>query len=133
MTQSTALAAKKGHKHIAGRLNEPVLSFNLADEIAELHKEQAWSRTGRVSKTLVKYTDLRIVLIVLGPNVEMEKHSADARISIQTLKGSIRLRLPDDTITLSAGRLLAIDRGIEHNVEALVESALLLTLSWPRG
>jgi hypothetical protein len=35
-------------------------------------------------------------------------------------------------VTLSTGHLLVLDCGVLHDVEALEESALLLTISWRR-
>ncbi len=61
----------------------------------------------------------------------MHQHSTAARISVQTLAGHIRLRLPDRTVELPAGGLLALDRCVSHDVEAEEDSAFLLTLSWP--
>ncbi|HXY51006.1 MAG TPA: cupin domain-containing protein [Terriglobales bacterium] len=63
----------------------------------------------------------------------MKEHHADARISIHSLEGKIRVHLPDQQVELSAGELLVIDYGIKHDVEALEESAFLLTVSWPGG
>jgi hypothetical protein len=36
-------------------------------------------------------------------------------------------------VDLPAGHLLALDRTIEHDLEAVEESAILLTISWPKG
>ena len=64
----------------------------------------------------------------------MDEHRAEARISIQALVGKIRLHLPErEPLELSAGQLLALDCGMPHDVEALEESAFLLTVSWPKG
>jgi hypothetical protein len=35
------------------------------------------------------------------------------------------------TFDLPAGSLLALDRGLPHDVEALEDSAFLLTIAWP--
>jgi hypothetical protein len=40
--------------------------------------------------------------------------------------------LVDRKVTLSTGQLLVLDCGVLHDVEALEESALLLTISWRR-
>jgi quercetin dioxygenase-like cupin family protein len=109
------------------------MGFNLSKEIVQLHQEEPWLRTGRNSKTLVKQPDFRIVLIALKKGARLEEHKADARISIHTLSGHTRLQLPQETIDLPAGHLLALDRALEHDLEALEESVILLTISWPKG
>jgi hypothetical protein len=62
----------------------------------------------------------------------MRKHRAEGRISIQQLKGQVCIHLADRMVTLSTGHLLVLDCGVLHDVEALEESALLLTISWRR-
>jgi quercetin dioxygenase-like cupin family protein len=105
----------------------------LAAETEQLRQEDAWKTTLRNAKTLVKYPDLRIVLIAMQAGTRMEGHKADGSISIQMLTGKVRLHLPDQTVELPAGRLLTLERALPHDVEALEDSSFLLTISWPRG
>ncbi len=115
---------------LAGRL----LRFDLAQELREVRKQESWQRgTGRSSKTLAKYPDFRIVLVLMKPRSEMKEHHADARISVHTLQGRIRIHLPDQLVELGAGELICLEAGIHHDVEALEESAFLITISWPGG
>lgn len=124
---------RTGHQSLAGHLTAPLMGFDLPKEIAQLHAEEAWLRTGRNSKTLVKQPDFRIVLIALQKGRHLEEHSADARMSVQTLSGHVRLKLPEQTVDLLDGQLLVLDRAIEHDLEALEESTILLTISWPHA
>jgi quercetin dioxygenase-like cupin family protein len=62
----------------------------------------------------------------------MHQHRAEGRISIQELKGLVCIHLADRKVNVSAGHLLVLDCGVLHDVEALEESALLLTISWRR-
>jgi len=115
-------------------LADSLLHFNLSDELRNLQEEDSWSRgTGRSSKTLAKYPDFRIVLVVMKPGSEMKEHHADARISIQTIQGRIRLQLPDRALELGGGELMRLESGIAHDVKAVEESAFLITVSWPGG
>ena len=122
-----------GHESIDGTLSESVLQFNLAGELDQLHRDEAWlAPTGRSSKTLVKYPDLRIVLIAMKANTRMHEHTAAGRISVHTISGHIRLHLPKRVVDLLAGNLVALDQCVPHDVEASEDSAFLLTLSWPK-
>jgi quercetin dioxygenase-like cupin family protein len=116
-------------------LAESLLRFDLQQELHNLRREDSWEReTGRSSKTLAKYPDFRIVLILMRAATRMGEHRAEARISIQALAGKLRLHLPkQEPLELSAGQLLALECGMTHDVEALEESAFLLTVSWPKG
>jgi len=121
-----------GHESIDGTLSGSALQFNLAGELAQLQRDDSWQpATGRSSKTLVKYPDLRIVLIAMKANTRMHEHTAAGRISVHTLNGHIRLHLPERVVDLRAGNLLALDQCVSHDVEASEDSAFLLTLSWP--
>ena len=121
-----------GHESIDGTLSGSVLQFNLASELDQLHRDESWLHpTGRSSKTLVKYPDLRIVLIAMKANTRMHEHTAAGRISVHSLNGHIRLHLPEKVVDLPVGHLLALDQCVPHDVEAAEDSAFLLTLSWP--
>lgn len=63
----------------------------------------------------------------------MQKHKADARISIHGLRGRLQVHLPEKTVELSAGHLLLLEKSFPHDVDALEESAFLLSISWPHG
>jgi hypothetical protein len=41
------------------------------------------------------------------------------------------VRAAGRTFSLRLGGLLALDRGVRHDVTALEESAFLLTIAWP--
>lgn len=110
-------------------LADSILQFDMSQEIAQLRQEDSWHRaTGRSSKTLVKHPDFRIVLTLMKPGSHVNEHRTDARISIQTVMGRIRLRLPKRTVELTTGQLLALDSEVPHDIEALEESAFLLTV-----
>jgi len=128
----TSRRSRVGHESIDGTLSGPMLQFDLASELDQLHRDESWLQTtGRSSKTLVKYPDLRIVLIAMKANTRMHEHTAAGKISVYSLRGHIRLRLPEQVEDLPAGHLLALDQCVPHDVEASEDSAFLLTLSWP--
>jgi quercetin dioxygenase-like cupin family protein len=110
----------------------PLLQIDLEREPRQLRQEDSWQReTGRSSKTLAKYPDSRIVLILMKGGTRMRQHRAEGRVSIQQLKGRGRIHLESHRkVEVSAGHLLVLDCGVLHDVEALEESAFLLTISW---
>ena len=87
----------------------PFFEFDLGRELEQLRGEPEWSR-GQNAKTIVKYEDFRIVLIALRTGAKLPDHRTRGRIS-----------------------LIALDHDLPHDVEALEESACLLTIAWPRG
>jgi quercetin dioxygenase-like cupin family protein len=126
--------AGQGAERALQTLKGPSLRFDLNGEVRRLWEEKA-SRGGRNAKTLVKHQDLRLVLTVLRAGGRIQEHKASGRISIQTLQGHLSLHilqaLPGDMIDLPAGHLLVLDQAAPHDVEAVDDSAFLLTVAWP--
>lgn len=114
-------------------LTAPMLTFNLKAEIERLRRQEHWLKDGRISETLVKYSDFRIVLILMKAGTMMQEHKADARISIHGLSGRVVVQLPEKTVELSAGDLLVLEKCLPHDVRAIEDSAFLLSISWPQG
>jgi len=132
---STAYPAGQTHGTPARPMHEvarSLLTFDLSAEAERLRTEESWRQGTRNAKTLVKEPDLRIVVIVMRQGGRMEEHHAPGRITIQTLTGRLRLHIRDQTIDLPAGQVLLLDPDVAHDVEALDESAFLLTIAWPQ-
>lgn len=111
-------------------LAAPILTFDLAAEADRLRAESPWLQRGRNALTLVKYDDFRVVFMLMKPGTRLQEHHASARISVQTLAGHVRLHLSEQTIELPAGHLLTLERDLAHDVEAVEESGVLLTIAW---
>lgn len=107
-----------------------VLEFDLPREIERLMREPGW-QAGRDSKTLVKHSDFRIVLTAIRGGTRIHEHRTTGRISVQAISGHIQMHVAGRTIDLPAGHVMALDRAIPHDVEALVDSAFLLTIALP--
>jgi quercetin dioxygenase-like cupin family protein len=105
-------------------------TFDLAAIQAEMRREDAYRSEGHTARTLVREEDMRIVLVVMKTGARIAEHQASDTVSIHALSGHVRLRLPDKVADVPAGRLIALGRGLRHDVEAVAESAFLLTLGW---
>jgi quercetin dioxygenase-like cupin family protein len=118
-----------GQEHEVGTLAAPLLTLDLNREIEQLRSEGRW-QSGHTARTLAKYPDLRVVLIVINAGGRLEKHRAGGRISVHTLHGRIRFNTAEQSVELAAGQMLTLERGIPHDVEGVVDSAFLLTIAW---
>ncbi|GEL73229.1 cupin domain-containing protein [Myxococcus virescens] len=105
-------------------------TFDLAAIEREMRREDVYLREGHTARTLVREPDLRIVLIAMKAGARMAEHRASETVSVHALSGHVRLRLPEKTVELPFGRLLVLEKGLRHDVEAIEESAFLLTLGW---
>jgi quercetin dioxygenase-like cupin family protein len=111
-------------------LASPFLEFDLIAEVDRLHRESTWN-TGHNARTLIKYDDLRVVLMAMKAGSRIPEHKANGRICVQVLSGHIRLNASGRAFDLLPGSLLALDERAPHDLEALDESAVLLTIAWP--
>ncbi len=106
----------------------PYLEFDIARELHQLHGEAGWA-SGHNARTLAKYDGLRIVLIALKAGSKIPQHQTEGHVSIHTVAGHIQVRSQGRTFELRSGGLLALDQGLPHDVEAIEESAFLLTIA----
>jgi quercetin dioxygenase-like cupin family protein len=138
MTISEQNRHVSSHPEVLTRLPElayGVIRRNIIDELEKLTDAPSWRlEAGRSSETIVKYPEFRIVLVRMKKGSYMSHHRAEGPISVHSVLGRIRVHLPDDRMEeLGPGDLLALERRLEHDVEALEECAFLLTIAWPEG
>ena len=62
---------------------------------------------------------------------KLQEHSALEGVAIQTISGRLHVHVAGNTIDMPAGHLLVLDQNVAHGVEALEESAFLLTVAGP--
>lgn len=111
-------------------LSGTALAFDLEKEADRLRGEEPWSLHGRNALTLVKYPDLRVVYIIMRAGRRLEEHHAGATVSVHVLNGHVRLHLDEMLVDLPARHLLALERDVPHDLEAIKDSAVLLTIAW---
>ncbi len=108
----------------------PLLTFDLAQELASLKQETSWHRGDRNARTLVQESGFRVVLTALKAATQLQQHQAAGWSSVHCLEGHVRLESGEDSVDLPAGRLLVLEPGVAHNVEAVEESAFLLSIAF---
>ncbi len=111
------------------------LYFDLQQKVQGLraraaHQEGTWKEEV-VRELLVDYPDLRVSLIYLADGGQIEEHYNPGRIAVHTVAGHIRMRAGEETFDLPLGAVLALDRAVPHQLQAIEESAFLLTVVPP--
>ncbi len=89
-------------------------------------------QSGIARKVLVRYPDLQVTLRRMKANTRIPEHHNPGRICVQTIFGHIRMHADDSLFDLPQGKMLVLDRAITHDVEAVEESAFLLTVAYPQ-
>jgi quercetin dioxygenase-like cupin family protein len=103
-----------------------MLTVKFADEIERLKNSAEWKSGDRHAISLVKNDALNVLLMVLKKGTHLHEHRTKGPITVQLVSGSIRFSVGPDQCIISAGEMVALDRGIPHSLEALEESALIL-------
>jgi quercetin dioxygenase-like cupin family protein len=110
-------------------LDAPLSTFDVSTLLKEIKSEQTWQKGTRNAKTLLKGQRLRVVLVAMHAGTLMESHRADAPISLQVIEGRLKFSTDSEFLVLRKGQVLTLQAGIRHKIEALKESAFLLTLA----
>ena len=129
MPQTPTDITSRRRRH-TGALDGPYRELDLVRELGDLKQEPEWM-SGRNARTLVKHDTLSIVLTALKAGHRIPEHQADGHITIQALSGRLHVRAGGRTFDLPGGVLLALEPGVRHDVEAIDDSAFLLTIARP--
>ncbi|HSU19720.1 MAG TPA: cupin domain-containing protein [Acidobacteriaceae bacterium] len=113
-----------------GNMVDKLAQFDLNSEMNEAESKKPW-QSGHSAKTLYKKHDFRVVLLSMERGAHLKEHHADGTISVHVLKGRIRMNVGGKPHELPANSLFTLAASIRHDVEALEDSAFLLTISWP--
>ena len=112
-------------------LRDPLMQFNVLDEIGRLAGEPQWSDGDRNSIVLAKDARFRMLLTVLRDGARMADEDAEATLSVHLITGSVTVRGGTSEAMLAPGEIAVLEAGSSWSVEAAAESAVLLTLAWP--
>ena len=120
----------RAHRPVEG----PFLRLRLDEQVERLRQEPTWRTSGRNAITLAKEPALRVVLMLLGKGTKISEHQTVGPLTFHVLRGSVTLRTGDREEKLGSGELIVLESAVAHDVEALEESACLLTLAGvPQG
>ena len=97
--------------------------------MAELRQDEAYVRSGRTGRTLVKEGALRITLTLIADGGEVGTHHAESPMTLQVVEGGLRYIADDAEVTLERGELLFFGEGEASDIRAVGNTALLLTIT----
>lgn len=107
----------------------PMLTFDLQEQIEQMRGDERYRRTGRAGRTLAKSGRLRVTITAMTEGNVISTHQADSPMTVHVLEGHIRFRAASGEHELKGGQVLYFGPGDAHDITALEESVLLLTLS----
>jgi len=108
----------------------PAIDLDISHEVEQLRQCGKW-QNGTSRKQLIRFPDFHISLTAMKADARIGLHMNSGRISVQTIEGHIRMHAGSQTFDLPKGKVLVLDRAVPHDVEALADSAFLLTVVQP--
>jgi quercetin dioxygenase-like cupin family protein len=112
----------------AHHVSDPLITIDCLAELATLRGGDAYTTADRAAYTIAKQSGMRVVLIALKPGGRMNEHHADPPITLHGLQGNLNLTVGDQTVRVMPGVLVTVAQGMPRSVEAIDESAFLLTI-----
>ena len=110
-------------------MDAPLVSMQLPEFIKQIKSEATWENSDRNALTVYKTNGMRIVLIALHEEAVIKRHTAEGIISVQILEGEIVFSTDEQSVVMKQGDLIALHKGLPHEVNAIKESVFLLTLT----
>jgi len=104
-----------------------MVTLTIAEEIARLRDSTEWTSADRHSVSVVKDDALNVLLIMLKKGAHLHEHRTKGPITVQLVSGSVGFTGGSAHFVVSAGQIVALDRNVPHSLEALEETALILT------
>src|SRR5579875_3471938 len=80
-------------------------------------------------QSVLKRGDSKFVQLSFEPGQGLTKHKAPLALAVVVLTGKIRFTVGDETVILEASEMLTVDPAVEHAVEAVERSTVLLVLT----
>jgi quercetin dioxygenase-like cupin family protein len=111
------------------RLAAKTLTFLIRAEDNTLREFAEDSKTGRAGKTLVKEGALRITLVALKKGTVLPSHQVAGPVSIQSIRGCLKLTTENGDMDLTAGSLIALGPGVAHTAKAHTDCGILITFA----
>lgn len=112
----------------ASRFKSPQHVFDLEAVAGVLANEVEAGQAGRRQATLYKHGLTTIALFLFGRLTHMPAHRTKGTVVIHVLKGRLHVTAEEQEHDLGVGQVLVLASGVEHNVAAVEESAMLLTV-----
>ncbi len=109
-------------------VDAPSVLVNIPDLIGQIKDEKAWDKNDRNAITVFKSDKMRIVLVAMHKDAEMQTEHPKNIFSIQVIKGKIKLHTNEKSIEVEKEQLFVLHENIPYKVEAVKKSIFLLTV-----
>jgi quercetin dioxygenase-like cupin family protein len=99
--------------------------------------DPSWDKNKGTIPALAKAPGLRTVVVCLQKGHSLPEHNAPGRFTLTMLQGQIRFILEPQaqnvSTELAQGELLVLEEPLSHEVQAIEDSAFLLTIAFTKA
>ena len=114
--------------HPSDRLLGPAVLLDLPDLAKRLRAEPHPAKDGHRQAGLVHRGPLRLILFTLEPGARLPEHRAPGHVLIHCIRGALAVQAGDTRHRVGTNETLALEPDVPHDVEAVEESDMLLTV-----
>ena len=101
-------------------------ALDVREALRALRAEAVPGASGHRQITLLHQGPVRLVLFAFAAGGRMPEHRAPGWVTIQVLRGALRVRTPEAQHALGEGQILALAPDVLHDVTASEETDMLL-------
>jgi quercetin dioxygenase-like cupin family protein len=120
--------ADRLRQHPESRFAATQHQFDLDAVASTLQQESKAGQAGHRQETLYKRGPTSVSLFVFGHLTRLAPHRANGLVTIHVLKGRLQVTAEGQSHDLHDGSLLVLAPEVQHDVVALEESRMLLTV-----
>src|SRR5437763_7899473 len=96
--------ARRGAHQMSGR----GLVFRVADEVDRLRDDLQYTSGGRAAKTLAKTEGLRVTLVLIKKDFELNPEATAGGASLEVIAGRLRIHAGGERTEVSPGELIVL-------------------------
>ncbi len=96
---------------------------------ASLYKDVVFNESKPVINVLLETNFTKEIRIAMQTGTEMAKHQTSFPIVIEIVDGEINFGVNGEVLNLKKGALIALDGGVPHDLKAIEDSIVRLTLT----
>ena len=115
-------------QHPTERFADPLHQYDLGAVATDLRQEVRSGKAGHRQESLYKHGPTSVALFIFGPQKSLPPHRTNGTVTIHVLKGRMLITAEGRPHDLGPGGLLVMAAGVEHDVLAMEESEMLLTV-----
>lgn len=115
-------------EHPRERFASPERIIDLDDCFQRLLEESHDPIDGHRQITIARQNDLTLVAFHFEPRALIPDHLVEGQVTIHVWSGTLLVRTSDQTHRVETGQLLVLAPGVPHDLRALCETRMLLTV-----